>query len=150
MRKFYAFLFVVALLSTNTLTAEAQLYWDINGTNPNSSDSGDATGTWNASNTFWSPNTSTNGTDPTGPWVADSAAVFSTGNSSGYTVHLADAESASGITFTDDQVTIDSTGGTLTLSGATPTISSPGATIDTISAPIAGLSGLTFAGGNAL
>jgi fibronectin-binding autotransporter adhesin len=150
MLKFHAGVVAVTLFLGALPTAQAQLYWDINGTNANSSDSGDATGIWNASNTFWSPNTSTNGTDPTGVWVADSAAVFSTGGSSGYTVHLADPESASGITFNDDQVTIDSTGGTLTLSGATPTISSPGSTIDTISAPIAGLNGLTYTGGNAL
>src|SRR5436309_2919653 len=145
MMKFFASLAAATLLLAALPSAQAQLYWDINGTNANSSDTGDATGTWNSTNTFWSPNTSTNGTDPTGAWVADSAAVFSSGGSSTYTVHLADAESASGLTFNDVLVTIDSTGGTLTLSGATPTISIPTATNQaTITAPIAGTGGLTL------
>jgi autotransporter-associated beta strand protein len=138
---------VVFALSVSTV--QAQLYWDVNGITAGSADSTDATGTWDATSTTWNA-TSTGDTTAPAAWIADSVANFSaTGNgASGYTVHLADAESASGLTFNDTLVTIDSTGGTLTLSGATPTVTVAGTgNAATITAPIAGTGGLSLTGG---
>ena len=50
--------------------AQAQLYWDINGTNAGASDSGDASGTWNSTNLHW--NTAADGMSAApGAWVND-------------------------------------------------------------------------------
>ena len=148
MLKRQASLFAALFLFVIAPVAPAQLYWDVNSTNGGSSDDGNATGTWNNANTNWTTD-GVNGTTATQAWVADSAAVFSAAAaSSSYAVHLADAESASGLTFNDVLVTLDSTGGTLTLSGTTPTIDIPlGGNLATITAPLAGSSGLTLTGG---
>ncbi len=155
MMKLWAALIAVSLVAATFQTAQAQLFWDVNSTNAGSSDTGDATGTWNSTNTNWTTD-GANGTATPGIWdstntpVAEfSAAGGATGSS--YTVHVADAESTNGLTFDDTLVTVDSTGGTLTLAGATPAINIPGAGNQaTISAPLAGANGFTYTGGNSL
>lgn len=125
--------------------APAQLYWDINGTNGGASDGGDATGNWTSSSTTW--NTDSNGTAATQPWVADSVAVLSAGGSSGYTVTITDAESASGITFADNTATLASSGsGQLTLTGAATVDVPSSSAVGTITATIGGSVGLSSTG----
>src|SRR5436853_118648 len=101
MTKFCGPLFVFLVSVVAVPYAHAQLYWDVNGTNPGSSDSGDASGTWSSTSATW--NTAADGSSAApAAWVPDSVGVFSAGSSSdGYTVTLTDAESASGITFQD-------------------------------------------------
>jgi fibronectin-binding autotransporter adhesin len=151
MMKSYVSLVTASLLFVFAPATQAQLFWDVNGANPGSSDTGDATGTWDSLTSNWT--TDSSGSIGTTSWdsINTPVAEFSAGlggSSSNYTVHVADAESTNGLTFDDVLVTIDSTGGTLTLNGATPTISIPTTgNLATISAPIAGTSGLSLNGG---
>ena len=155
MMKFHVSVIASLLFFTSLPAAQAQLFWDVNGTNPGSSDDGVPNGTWNSSITNWTSD-GVNGTASTVAWdsvntpVAEFSAAGGSAGSS-YTVHVADAESTNGLTFDDVLVTIDSTGGTLTLTGATPTINIPTATNKaTINVPIGGTAGLTLAGGRRL
>src|SRR5262245_17750130 len=99
MAKFYATLLSVLLSIVAAQVAHGQLlYWDVNGTNAGSSDSGDASGTWNSTSLTW--NTAADGSSAApAVWVPDSVGVFSAGGSNNYTVTLTDNESASGIAF---------------------------------------------------
>jgi fibronectin-binding autotransporter adhesin len=154
MTKFYVCLLAASLFFVNVLTASAQspLFWDVNSTNAGSSDDGVPTGTWNSTNTNWTTD-GLGGAATPGIWdstntpVAEFSAAGGAAGSS-YFVHVADAESANGLTFDDVLVTIDSTGGTLTLNGATPIVSIPTAGNQaTITAPLAGTGGLSLTGG---
>ena len=152
MMKFYVCLLAASLFFVNARAATAQLFWDVNGTNAGSSDDGVPNGTWNSTNTNWTTDGLT-GTAAPGIWDSTNTPVaeFSAaGGPSGsmYTVHVEDAESTNGLTFDDVLVTIDSTGGTLTLTGATPIISIPASGNQaTITAPLAGSNGFSLTGG---
>jgi autotransporter-associated beta strand protein len=139
----------LAAVAVTGSAVRADLFWDVNSTNAGSSDDGVPNGTWDAATTTNWTTDGTNGTAATQVWDG-TGAIFSAGGGpagSSYTVNVANAVSATGITFNDVLVTVASTGGTLTLTSPAG-ISIPTATnAATINAPIAGTAGLALSGG---
>ena len=124
---------------------DTQLIWDASGAN--AADPTDGLGTWSTSAANWS-----NGATDSA-WVNSSTTVAVIGNSNGAagTITLGSDITANGITFDaagSGVYTVAPGSYTLTLAGATPTLTMNADA--TISAPIAGVDGLTVAGANTL
>jgi autotransporter-associated beta strand protein len=111
----------------------ATVYWDMNGTTAGASSNGLATGTWDASNTFF--NTDSTGTNggSIAAWANGDSLVFGAGTNAtqAYTVTVSGTQGIGGLTFEEGLVTL--TGGTLQMtansdfnvaSGLTSTINS--------------------------
>ncbi|MFC5569018.1 autotransporter-associated beta strand repeat-containing protein [Lysobacter yangpyeongensis] len=132
---------VLALAVQYAPARAADRYWDVNGTAVGSG----GTGTWNTTNTFWSPNND-GVSGPFGAWnnAALDNAFF--GGTAG-TVTLSGAISVHNLTFQTDGYTL--TGGSLTLGGTSPTITVTTGT-STIASSITSTSGLTKAGAGTL
>ncbi len=132
---------VALAIPTAAQAQDANRNWDANGTAVGNG----GTGTWNTTNSTWSPNTD-GVSGPYGPW--DNAqldnAIF--GGTAG-TVTLGTPITVHNITFNTANYTL--TGNTLTLAGTTPTITVNSGT-STIQSIIAGTAGLTKAGAGAL
>src|SRR5689334_7160615 len=143
MAKFCAMLMVVlaAGFAVSATYAQTTLFWDTDTSSGVAANSG----TWDSSTPNWA-------TDATGTtnqtWTADAIAQFSAAGGSNYTVTLAANESAGGITFGDNGVIINNSGGAqLTLTGTTPTINFiSGTAADRIAAPILGTAGVNITG----
>ena len=124
-----------------TYSAEAQLYWDINGKTGGASSGQTAAGIWGAG-LLWS--TSADGTVPTRAWTAGQQAIFSAGNNAfgQYTVTISGNQSISGIVFQEGSVTLRD--GSLTLRSGTggDTISVASGLVATIESGISGTDGL--------
>ena len=128
-------------IPTAAQAQDANRNWDANGTTVGSG----GTGTWNTTNSTWSPNTD-GVSGPYGPWdnVQIDNAIF--GGTAG-TVTLGTPITVHNITFNTANYTL--TGNTLTLAGTTPTITVNSGT-SSINSIIAGTAGLRKAGAGGL
>jgi autotransporter-associated beta strand protein len=82
------------------------VYWDLNGNTAGAgATSGDATGTWNATNPYW--NSAAAGTDATMAWTGGTA-TFAAGTdaNSSYTVTVEGTRDIGGLTFEEGSVTL--------------------------------------------
>ncbi|WP_265596003.1 autotransporter-associated beta strand repeat-containing protein [Verrucomicrobium sp. BvORR106] len=88
-------------------TANAQLYWDSNGSTAGAGST--PTGTW-GSDSFWS--TDSTGSVVPGGWLANSIAVFSAGTdaTNAYSVSVTGTQDIAGITFEEGTVTLGGAG----------------------------------------
>ena len=109
----------------------AIVYWDINGTTAGASSGGTATGTWDASNTFF--NGTANGTGAVAAWAANDTLNIAAGSNAtqAYTITVSGTQVIGGLNFEEGLVTLS--GGTLELfanssfdvaSGLTATVNS--------------------------
>jgi autotransporter-associated beta strand protein len=110
--------------------ADAQLYWDVNGSNPGATDDNAANGTWNAANPFWT----TDSTGVTGQdvFVTGSAVVFSAGTNAtdSSTVTVASNQSTAGITVEEGTINLAAGAlGVAVVNGASPVRVNSGAVL---------------------
>jgi autotransporter-associated beta strand protein len=132
LRRFAAAALGGICLVAGARSADAQLYWDVNGTNAGATDDagGVASGTWNATNPFWT----TDSTGITGQdlFVSGSAVVFSAGtNATGTsTVTINTNQTTGGITVEEGTVTLAAgVAGVAVVNGAGPVRIHSGATL---------------------
>jgi len=99
------------------LVVMAEVYWDLNGTDPNSGSSTPA-GTWNAGTENW--NAAADGTGAVGVWTPGAAAKFAAGDDANgtYVVTVNGMQDIGGLAFEEGTVTIaNGTAGELRMTG---------------------------------
>jgi autotransporter-associated beta strand protein len=111
--------------------ADAQLYWDINGTNPGATDTASASGTWSATDSFWT--TDSTGASGQAAFVSGSAVVFSAGNNATgtSTITLSGTQTTAGLTVEEGTVAL--TGGGIVQNGTGPVRVNQGAVLSVAS-----------------
>ena len=138
---------VIAAAGMGSAASAATVYWDIDGATFGSGPDDTPTGTWNASNAFWT--TDTSGLGPHSAWVSGDTAAFSasTDADGAFTVTVSGTQIAGGLNFQEGTVTL--AGGTLSLNGS--------ASVDvgifrsaTINSVISGSAGFTKTGSGTL
>ena len=118
---------VPAVVAMGQSSAQAQLYWDANGTTDGASVT--PNGTWGI-DSFWNDQADGGAAGVIGAWTPDAQAIFSAGSDAtgAYTVTVDSTQSAGGITIKDGTLTL--TGGTINLSSPSVNVTAADATID--------------------
>jgi autotransporter-associated beta strand protein len=112
----------------------AQVYWDVNDVNPGATDTDSASGTWNASNAFWTADST--GAGGHAVFVSGSAVVFSAGNNAtgSSTITISSTQTTGGFTVQEGTVIIAAAPGIVS-NGVNPVHVGPGAVLSIAQAP---------------